>query len=37
MHRQRLGTRQIYHTTAVAVGLGVMLKGSRGQGQDISV
>lgn len=37
MHRQRLGTRQVYHTTVVAVGLGVMVKGSRYQGQDISV
>jgi len=37
MHRQRLGTRQIYHMTAVAVGLGVMVKRSRSRYQCLDL
>lgn len=32
-----MGTQQIYNTAAVALGLGVMVKGSRNQGQEIIV
>lgn len=32
-----MGTQQIYNTAAVALGLGVMVKGSRNQVQEISV